>query len=192
MAAPAAAQTITQLTDHFDASCFSTRPASDGQGVRVVFESNCDLVGTNVDGNLELFSLSQIGLVQITETTSCSNLNPSVSDDGAWIAYDADCNPVGMNVDGSVEIYLTDGAGGTSQLTSEEFCDSLVPSINAAGDLVAIVQHNDPTSGAAAWNLRNDSGQDVVSGIYMYKITAPPTATNPNGFQFAYHFVVVR
>jgi len=137
VAAPAAAQTITQLTDHFDASCFSTRPASDGQGVRVVFESNCDLVGTNADGNLELFSLSQIGLVQITETASCSNLNPSISDDGVWIAYDSDCNPVGMNVDGSVEIFLTDGAGSTLQLTSEEFCDSLFPSINATGDLVA-------------------------------------------------------
>ena len=62
----------------------------------------------------------------------------------------------------------------------------------AAGDLVAIVQHDDPTSGSAPWNLKNDNGQDVVSGIYMYKITAPATPANPNGFQFAYHFVVVR
>jgi hypothetical protein len=61
-----------------------------------------------------------------------------------------------------------------------------------AGDLVAIVQHNDPTSGSAPWNLRNQNGQDVVSGIYMYKVTAPSTSTNPNGFQFSYHFVVVR
>jgi hypothetical protein len=62
----------------------------------------------------------------------------------------------------------------------------------AAGDLVAVLQHNDPTSGSQAWNLKNQEGKDVVSGIYMYKVSAPPTDANSKGFEFAYHFVVVR
>jgi Tol biopolymer transport system component len=134
---PSAAQTISQLTDQLDPACFATRPAGDGQGRRVVFESTCDLVGTNADGNRELFRLGPVGLEQITQTLGCANANPSVSADGTRIAYDSDCDALGTNADGSVEIFLEDSTTGTSQLTAEEFCDSLAPSINAAGDLVA-------------------------------------------------------
>jgi hypothetical protein len=62
----------------------------------------------------------------------------------------------------------------------------------AAGDLVAKLQHDDPKSGSRAWNLRNQNGQDVASGIYMYRVTSPPTVANQNGFNFSSHFVIVR
>lgn len=135
--APSAAQTILQLTDQPDPACFATRPAADGQGRIVVFESTCDLVGTNADGNRELFRLGPVGLEQITQTLGCANANPSLSADGTRIAYDSDCDALGTNADGSVEIFLEDSTTGTSQLTADEFCDSIAPSINAAGDLIA-------------------------------------------------------
>jgi Tol biopolymer transport system component len=135
--APVAAQTISQLTDQLDPACFATRPAGDGQGRNVVFESTCDLVGTNADGNRELFRLGPIGLEQITDTLACANANPSVSADGTRIAYDSDCDTIGTNGDGSVEIFLIDQTTGISQLTAQEFCDSLAPSINAAGNVIA-------------------------------------------------------
>ena len=123
--APVVAQTISQLTDQLDPACFATRPAGDGQGRHVVFESTCDLVGTNADGNRELFRLGPVGLEQITLTLACANANPSVSADGTRIAYDSDCDTIGTNGDGSVEIFLVDETTGISQLTAEEFCDSL-------------------------------------------------------------------
>jgi hypothetical protein len=82
---------------------------------------------------------------------------------------------------------------GESNLEFRFFNDTATTEIyTAVGDLVTVLQHNDPLSGSRTWNLKNQNGNDVASGIYMYKVTAPPTTTNPNGFKFSYHFVVVR
>jgi hypothetical protein len=62
----------------------------------------------------------------------------------------------------------------------------------AAGDLIRILEHNSSTSGAESWDLKNQNGEDVVSGIYMYRIWAPPTGDNQLGFRYYNHFVVIR
>lgn len=54
-----------------------------------------------------------------------------------------------------------------------------------AGDLVANVEHSDPVRDFARWNLKNQSGRDVSSGIYLYRIEA-------GSFTFQDRFVVIR
>lgn len=61
-----------------------------------------------------------------------------------------------------------------------------------AGDLVRVLDHTDPLSGSEDWDLKNANGDNVTSGIYMFRVTAPPTGSNPVGFEFQYHFVVIR
>jgi len=39
-----------------------------------------------------------------------------------------------------------------------------------AGDLVAELQHNDRVRDFERWDLKNGNGQDVASGIYMYRV----------------------
>jgi hypothetical protein len=65
-----------------------------------------------------------------------------------------------------------------------------------AGDLVTAIQNDDPQpngrpqqespdDGQASWNLLSRNGQDVVSGIYLYSVSAP-------GFSTRGKFVVIR
>jgi hypothetical protein len=54
-----------------------------------------------------------------------------------------------------------------------------------AGDLVATIDHNDTVRDFARWDLRNAGGQDVASGIYMYRVEA-------DRFQFQHRFVIIR
>jgi len=39
-----------------------------------------------------------------------------------------------------------------------------------AGDLVTILEHNDPVRDFERWNLKNGQGKDVSSGIYIYRV----------------------
>jgi hypothetical protein len=41
-----------------------------------------------------------------------------------------------------------------------------------AGDLVAELHHNDPVRDFERWDLKNGRGQDVSSGIYIYRVEA--------------------
>lgn len=54
-----------------------------------------------------------------------------------------------------------------------------------SGDLVADLDHTDPVRDFTRWDLKNDNGLDVASGIYMYRVEA-------NGFEFQDRFVVIR
>jgi hypothetical protein len=54
-----------------------------------------------------------------------------------------------------------------------------------SGDLVAELQHNDNVRDFERWNLKNQNGQDVSSGIYMYRVES-------STFTFQHRFVVIR
>lgn len=54
-----------------------------------------------------------------------------------------------------------------------------------AGDLVADLQHNDTVRDFEAWNLKNGQGQDVVSGIYIYRVES-------GVFTHQSRFIVIR
>lgn len=54
-----------------------------------------------------------------------------------------------------------------------------------AGDLVARLDHDDSMHDYQPWNLKNQNGSDVSSGIYMYRVES-------GEFSFQSRFVVVR
>ncbi len=54
-----------------------------------------------------------------------------------------------------------------------------------AGDLVAELQHNETVRDFERWNLKNSSGRDVASGIYMYRVES-------GSLSFQRRFVVIR
>lgn len=54
-----------------------------------------------------------------------------------------------------------------------------------SGDLVAEIDHNDTVRDFARWDLKNESGRDVASGIYMYRVET-------DQFSVQNRFVVIR
>jgi hypothetical protein len=54
-----------------------------------------------------------------------------------------------------------------------------------AGDLVVKLEHDDPVRDFERWDLKNQTGQEVASGIYMYRVES-------TRFTFQNRFVVVR
>jgi hypothetical protein len=57
----------------------------------------------------------------------------------------------------------------------------------AAGDLVARLEHDDTVHDFERWNLKNQDGRDVASGIYMYRIES-----HIGSFNFQDRFIVIR
>lgn len=51
-----------------------------------------------------------------------------------------------------------------------------------SGDLVAIVEHNDATTGTAWWDLQSRNRMEVASGVYVYHIDAPGIGTKIGKF----------
>src|SRR4051812_47554297 len=70
-------------------------PAISQDGTRIAFASRDDLLGTNSDGNSEIFLFDGARLTQVTNTSPGSlanritngNFQPSMSDDGRFIAF---------------------------------------------------------------------------------------------------------
>jgi hypothetical protein len=54
-----------------------------------------------------------------------------------------------------------------------------------SGDLVVELAHNDTVRDFERWDLKNQSGRDVSSGIYMYRVVS-------DTFSFQNRFVVIR
>ena len=45
---------------------------------------------------------------------------------------------------------------------------------------------------AEIWNGRDDFGRNVASGVYFYRLSAEPTATQPNGFALSRKMVLMQ
>jgi len=54
-----------------------------------------------------------------------------------------------------------------------------------SGDLIVELKHSDSVRDFERWNLKNQDGHDVASGIYMYRVEA-------ERFEFQDRFVVIR
>jgi uncharacterized repeat protein (TIGR01451 family) len=96
-------------------------------GSRVVWATKDDPLGTNPDGNSEIFLFNGSNLVQITNTSPGDissrivngNFQPSISDNGRFIAFASNRNLAGQNADGNLEIFVYDSdAAAFSQLTN--------------------------------------------------------------------------
>jgi hypothetical protein len=62
---------------------------------------------------------------------------------------------------------------------------ALIRIYTVSGDLVATLDHNDTVRDFERWDLKNQNGQDVASGIYMYRVESGSLA-------FQHRFIVIR
>jgi hypothetical protein len=102
-------------------------PGISQDGSIIAFASKDDPLGTNPDGNSEIFLYSGTTLRQITNTTPSSptertrqgNFQPSLTDDGRFIAFSSNRNPAGQNSDANLEIFIFDTSSSAfTQLTN--------------------------------------------------------------------------
>lgn len=63
--------------------------------------------------------------------------------------------------------------------------NALIRIYTLSGDLVRELRHADPVRDFERWDLKNDAGRDVSSGIYLYRVEAQE-------FRFLSRFVVIR
>lgn len=133
-------------------------------GSRIAFASSSDPLGSNADGNQEIFvyDLTTSTLAQITNTSDGSNRSPSISDAGNRIAFASDSSTLGTNPDGNQEIYLYDTTTSTlTQVTNTTGISSSNPSISGNGSRIAFQSDGDLTGG-------NSDGNDE---IFLYDFT---------------------
>ncbi|MGI8918627.1 MAG: lamin tail domain-containing protein [Pyrinomonadaceae bacterium] len=91
-------------------------PAISQHGSHITFSSHGDPLGTNADGNSEIFFYRNGDLHQLTQTLTDENTNritdgnfqPSISDDGRYVAFASNRDLTGQNSDGNFEIYVYD------------------------------------------------------------------------------------
>lgn len=132
-------------------------PAVSQDGSRIAFASGDDPMGTNADGNLEIFLYDGSRLTQVTNTspgglanrTTNGNFQPSISDDGRFIAFSSNRDLVGQNGDGNLEIFVFDSLSHSfSQLTNSAgivgFTDV---KISGNGNFVAYIRDHGATPG---------------------------------------------
>jgi len=98
---------LTQVTSALDGS---SGPSSvSGTGDRVAFDFNGDPLGSNADGNGEIFLLDGGTLAQVTVTPGpIGSGAPAVTATGQRIAFLSSLDLVGQNPEGNQEIYLAD------------------------------------------------------------------------------------
>jgi hypothetical protein len=102
-------------------------PGISQDGSRIAFAAKEDPLGTNTDGNSEIFLFDGSTLRQITNTTpgdisrriGDGNFQPSLTDDGRLIAFSSNRNLTSQNSDGNLEIFIFDTTSNTfTQLTN--------------------------------------------------------------------------
>src|SRR6185503_20831560 len=102
-------------------------PAISQDGSRIAFASKDNPVGTNSDGNSEIFLYDGERLIQVTDTfpgdasnrTPNGSFQPSISDDGRFIAFSSNRDLANQNADGNLEIFVYDSVAlSLSQLTN--------------------------------------------------------------------------
>src|SRR5438552_2386238 len=94
-------------------------PALSQDGSRIAFASKDDPLGTNPDGNSEIFLLDASKLTQVTVTSpgdianriTNGNFQPSMSDDGRFIAFSSNRDLASQNSDGNLEVFMYDSLG---------------------------------------------------------------------------------
>jgi uncharacterized protein (TIGR03437 family) len=130
-------------------------PAISQDGSRIAFASKDDPLGTNLDGNSEIFLFNDTELIQITNTLSGDlaaritngNFAPSISDDGRFIAFSSNRDLAGQNADGNLEVFIYDAvARNFTQLTNTTgIVGSIDAKISGNGAAIAYIRDNGAT-----------------------------------------------
>jgi uncharacterized protein (TIGR03437 family) len=134
-------------------------PALSQDASRIAFASKDDPLGTNADGNSEIFLHDGARLIQITNTTPSDvsvrtiegNFEPSISDDGRFIAFSSNRSFGAENTDGNFEIYVYDTiAQGFAQLTnSSGVVGATVAKLSGNGANVAYIYDGNVAAGSS-------------------------------------------
>ena len=106
----ATTNSFTQVT-HTTGTDNNFDPSINSDGTRIAFSSTHDLIGSNADGNVEIFvyNATTNTFTQVTNTTATpGNYHPSINSDGTRIAFESDLDVTGGNADGNNEIFLYD------------------------------------------------------------------------------------
>ena len=133
----------------------SPAPGISQDGSRIAFAAKEDPLGTNPDGNSEIFYYDGTTLRQITNTTPADpstrtrdgNFQPSLTDDGRFIAFASNRNLANQNSDGNLEIFIFDTASNTfTQLTNTSGTVGATDAkISGDGTRVAYIRDNGAT-----------------------------------------------
>ncbi len=131
-------------------------PAVSQDGSRIAFAAKDDPLGTNADGNSEIFLYDGAKLIQVTNTSPGDlahrivngNFQPSISDDGRFVAFSSNRDLANQNADGNLEIFVFDSVAlSFSQLTTSSgivgFSDA---KISGNGSSVAYIRDPNATS----------------------------------------------
>ncbi len=102
---------VRQLTQSSGGSS-SAQVSLSGDGSRLAFASTADLLGTNADGNLEIFLLDLFDdtLTQVTQSIGSGSFNvePALSGDGRTLAFISAANLTGHNAVGLPQLFVAD------------------------------------------------------------------------------------
>ena len=103
---------VRQLTQSTGGFGTQDQVSISGDGTRLAFVSMANLLGTNADGNQEIFVYDLVDdvLRQITETTGFGNysLQPVLDRDGSTLAFVSAANLTGGNARGVPQLFLMD------------------------------------------------------------------------------------
>jgi hypothetical protein len=183
-------QRLEQLTElPADASIPPQSLDVDHDGGTVVFATEADPVGSNVDGNLEVFvHTDQVPVplpivVQVTTSTGGegSGSSASVDADGSRIAFTSDRNLDSTNADANGEVFVVDHdvLGSTVEqitTTTGDGSDAHTQvDLAADGEHVAYLSTRNSTGGNA------DGNREVFRSVVATEIAAQLTSTT-SGF----------
>jgi Tol biopolymer transport system component len=105
--------TVRQVTSSGGGDAYASDQVTlSGDGTRLAFVSTANLLGTNADGNQEVFFYDLVDnvLTQVTQTDGFRNynLNPSLDRDGSTLAWVSAANLTGTNASGQPQLFMLD------------------------------------------------------------------------------------
>ena len=168
---PVASSTVQLSDDLGSGACTSLHPSIDYWGGIVVFDSDCNLAGSNPDNAVEIFSSDVAGnVVQLTVGPDefCVSEHPVPSRNASTVAFESDCGHGIDNQDESLEIFSVAGAGVITQLSDDdEYCSNSDVAVDGSGQVLVWTRACAPELPAALSQevLRvTDGGVARVSG----------------------------
>lgn len=121
-------ENLTQSPEFLDHS-----PTIGDNGAQIAFSSDGDYLGTNADGDEEIFVMTSLGAGRRQLTNNAvPDRHPWISGDAAWVAFEREFN-------GQVDVFVVpaDGSAAAFDLTSTPGEDETFPSLNTDGAVVA-------------------------------------------------------
>lgn len=150
-------------------------PAISQDGSRIAFASKDDPLGSNNDGNSEVFLYDGARLIQITNTSpgdisnriANGNFQPSISDDGRYLAFSSNRDLTRQNADGNFEIFVYDAiAANFTQATNSSgivgFTDA---KISGNGTTLVYIRDTGQTPSSSRSLVRQNRQTLLVVGL---------------------------